>query len=243
MRTFQAEFLKLVTTRSGAGTLIGAMLVAIAAFVTPGENVVEEIGRPLHEQQSMFLIGFLLRVLLLVLGIRAITDETRHGTLTPSLLATPRRGRFLVAKTCAASVAGLITGIAVAATAAVTASLVARANDVGLEIGTSDAWTLAGIAAGGAIWPAIGVGFGTIAKSQLVATVAGLVWLMGLEEAVSGRLGDLAGYLPGEAGLALSIASSGNLVGRTSLILLAYAGVAVAGGILLLRRRDVGGAA
>jgi len=43
----------------------------------------------------------LMRILLLVLGIRAVTEEFRHGTITPTLLAAPRRQKLVVAKAIA----------------------------------------------------------------------------------------------------------------------------------------------
>jgi hypothetical protein len=61
-----------VEVRSGP---LGVIAISVAAYVAPGENVISDLAKPLNEQQSVFLVGFLMRVLFLVLGIRMITEE------------------------------------------------------------------------------------------------------------------------------------------------------------------------
>lgn len=238
-RAVWAETLKLLTTRATFGFLLGAVAINVMAFVAPGENIIGELSKPLHEQQSVFLIGFLMRVLFLVLGIRAITDEWRYGTLTPSLLIVPTRRRFLVSKATAVAVIGTLIA-AIGATAMVATSYaVAAANDVTFDIASDEMVTVVGMVTAGALWTAIGIGFGAVVKSQLLATVSGLVWLMAVEDAIRHRLGDLAAYLPGQAGLALGVAPSGRIGLRGASVLALYMVLLLIAGIVLLRRRDV----
>ena len=75
-------------------------------------------------------------------------------------------------------------------------------------------------------------------RSQIAATVGGLVWMMALEDGVRGWLGDLGGFLPGQAGLALSVGSGPRLLAVAGVTLAAYAAVATAGA-LAAARRDV----
>jgi len=236
-RAFRAELLKLRTTRATWGILAGAVAIAVVAFAAPGDNVVQDLTDPLHEQQATFFIGFMLRVLLVVLGVRAITDEWRHGTLTPSLVAMPRRGRFLLVKTAATAAFGVAVTTAATLALVGTALAYAQVNDVAL--GETSPYALAGMALSGGLWAAIGVGLGAILKSQLVATVTGLVWLMAVDDMLRERLGDLAGYLPGQAGLALVTRPDLEVAARSALTLLAYAVVAFVAGTLLTNRRDV----
>ena len=233
----RSELLKLGTTRATWGIVIGAVALNIAAFLAPGENVLQELSKPFHEQQSTFFIGFLMRVLLLVLGIRAITDEWRHGTLTPSLLVLPRRARFIITKTASTALFGL--GTAALSTAAMvgTAYVVAAMKNV--TLGPIEATTIVGLIASGALWAAIGVGLGAILKSQLLATVSGLVWLMAVDDMLRERLGELAQFLPGQAGLALAIAPDTRFLLRAVVTLLVYAAVGLAAGLWLTNRRDV----
>jgi ABC-2 type transport system permease protein len=238
-RAIRAETLKLLTTRATFGILLGAVGINVLAFVAPGENIISELSKPLHEQQSVFLVAFLMRVLILVLGIRAITDEWRYGTITPSLLVVPARGRFLKSKVAATMVAGTVIAAIATAAMVVTAYAVAVANDTAFDVGSDDLVTIVGMVGAGALWAAIGVGFGAVVKSQLLATVSGLVWLMAIEDAIRGRLGDLAGYLPGQAGLTLVVSPSVEFGVRGASILATYALVVVVAGVMLLRHRDV----
>lgn len=238
-RGLRSELLKLRTTRATWGVLIGAVAIAVVAFTAPGENVASDLTKPLHEQQSTFLIGFLLRVILLVLGVRAITDEWRYGTLTPSLLALPRRGPFLVVKTAATAAAGLAITVLATGAMVLTATVYAQVNDV--TLGEVSVRSLAGMALSGALWAAIGVGLGAMLKSQLLATVIGIVWLMSVDDMLRERLGDLAIYLPGQAGLALVVAPGAAGWTRAVATLLAYALVMLVAGVILTNRRDVSG--
>ena len=233
----RSELIKLTSTRSSWGILLGAAAISVAAFLAPGENAVGELAKPLHEQQAMFFTGFLLRVLLLVLGVRAMTDEWRHGTLTPSLLVTPRRARFIVVKTVSTALFGGVVTVVATALTLLTATVYAQMN--GVTLGPVEVFPIAGLALSGALWAAIGVGLGAIVKSQLLATVSGLIWLMAIDDMLRERLGDLAGYLPGQAGLALVIAPDGRVWLRSSTTLVAYAVALVAVGAILTRRRDV----
>lgn len=238
-RAIRSEMLKLLTVRSTFGVLLGAIAISVVAFVAPGENIVRELAKPLSEQQSVFLIGFLMRVLLLVLGIRVITDEWRHGTITPSLLVLPGRGKFVTAKALAVAATGAMMAAVAAGAMVATAASVAAVHESRLSLGSTDIPVFLGLVIGGGLWAVIGVGFGTIVKSQLVATVTGMVWLMSVEDMLRDRLGDLAPYLPGQAGIGLAVAPSAEVMWRTAETVAAYAVVVVVGGILLLRRRDV----
>jgi ABC-2 type transport system permease protein len=85
----------------------------------------------------------------------------------------------------------------------------------------------------------IGVGLGLLIRSQVAAVVGGLVWLMAIEEMVRGRLGDLAGYLPGQAGLGMTLAHRPDILLHAALILAAYVLVTGTLGVVVMRRRDV----
>jgi hypothetical protein len=91
----------------------------------------------------------------------------------------------------------------------------------------------------GAVWPVMGAGLGLIVRSQVAATVGGLVWLMAIEDMIRIRLDDLGGYLPGQAGLGLVHASTETALAGAGLVLATYAAAAVVGGAFLFRRRDV----
>jgi ABC-2 type transport system permease protein len=234
-----AEITKLVTTRAAFGLLLGAIAISVLAVLAPGENAVAELSKPIHEQQWAFIVATLMRVFLLVLGIRAVTDEFRHGTMTPSLLVAPKRDRLVGAKVAALAVSGIVVAATAGAALVGTALSVAALNGVTLNLDAGNWPTFAGMVLSGALWPVVGIGLGLIVRSQVAAIVGGLVWLMAIEEILRGRLGDLAGYLPGQAGLGLAISSTGRILLSTALILAVYALVAAAAGAVIMSRRDV----
>ena len=235
----RAEALKLRTTRGASLLLLGAVGIIVFTIVAPGENALREFAQPLHEQQGVFIVSMLVRILLLVLGIRAVTEEFRHGTITPTLLAAPRRHKVVAAKAVALAGAGAIFALVTVATMLLSMSLVASMN--GIEVAPlGDGWrTLLGTLATGVIWPVVGLGIGLLVHSQVAAIVGGVVWLMGLEQMIGGRLGRLGDFLPGEAGLAGAIAPSIRALLIGSLALFGWAVITSIGGAIMLKRTDI----
>lgn len=236
-RLIAAEVKKLTTTRTTYLLLIGVIAMSVISVVDPGHSAAT-FAKPFHEQTFVFFTALLTRILILVLGIRAVTDEWRHGTIVPTLLVIPRRGRLLASK--AVAVAALGSGMALIAWLAMvtTASALAASEGTALTLGSGAVRSLGGMTASGALWGVIGVGLGSVIRSQILATVGGVVWLMGVEDAIRGWLGDLAGYLPGQAGLSMAIAPTPRAVAIGATTMLVYA-VLITLGARLGIRRDV----
>jgi hypothetical protein len=236
----RAEILKLRTTRGALLLLLGAVAINVFTVVAPGENALTELAEPLHEQQAVLIASMLMRILLLVLGIRAVTEESRHGTLTPTLLAAPRRHKLVPAKAIAVGVAGAVIAIVTTATLLVSMNLLANLHDL-MMAPLGESWrTLVGTLTVGVIWPEVGLGVGLLIRGQVAAIVGGVVWLMGLEQLIGGRLGDLGDFLPGEAGLAGVIVPSNRALWVGTLALLAWALITLLGGAVVLERTDIG---
>jgi ABC-2 type transport system permease protein len=230
-----AEVKKLTTTRTLYLVLTGVIAMAVISVIDPDYGAAT-FEKPFHEHTFVFFASLLTRVLILVMGIRAITDEFRYGTIVSSLLVVPRRSRLLAAKGVA--VAGIGSMLALIAWAAMTAaaSSVALSHGTTLALG-SGAWrSLGETVAAGAAWAVIGLGLGAIIRSPIVATVGGAVWLMGVEDAVRGWLGDLAGYLPGQAGLSMAIAPTSRAMLAGTLTIAVYAGLMTLVGARAMRR-------
>jgi ABC-2 type transport system permease protein len=230
-----AEVKKLTTTRGLYLLLAGVVAMAITSVIDP-ERTAAAFSKPFHEQTFVFFTSLLTRILVLVLGIRAITDEFRHGTIVSTLVAAPRRGRLLAAKAVAVGSAGALLAVTAWGVMVGAASVLAAMEGATLELGAGAWKSLGGTAVAGVAWALVGLGLGAIVRSQIVATVGGLVWLMGLEDAVRGWLGDVATYLPGQAGLSLAIASSDRAVVVGAGAMVAYAAVATVAGAYALRR-------
>lgn len=230
-----AEAKKLSTTRSVYFLLAGVILMAVMSVIDPDHSAAT-FDKPFHEQTFVFFTSLLTRVLILVLGIRVMSDEFRHGTIVPTFLLTPDRRHVLIAKAITAAVTGAAFALIawVAMTTAAGAIAVSDGTTLQLDAG---AWrSLIGMTAAGAAWGLIGLGLGTLIRSQIVATVGGIVWLMGIEDAVRGWFGDLASYLPGQAGLTLAIAPAPRALylGATTLAL--YAALSTVAGAWAVRR-------
>ncbi len=118
----------------------------------------------------------------LLVGTLAVTTEFRHKTLTPTFLATPRRGIALAAKVVVGIVMGLV--FAVIALIAAVGPGAAFIAGFGLDtaFGSSDTWALIGrTILALVLWSLIGVGIGTLVRNQVVAIVIVLAFTQFIE--------------------------------------------------------------
>ena len=181
-----------------------------------------------------------------LLGAMSITAEIRHGTIRPTFLATPRRERVIAAKLAAGALSGVAVGLlAEGLTAAIEAAgLLARGIDIQLT-GGDYLQLLAGGAAAGALFAAIGLGIGAIVRQQVGVVVGLCVWLLLIETTLIGNVPAAGKYAPGAAAGALAGAvqtqSAAKLVAPATgvLLLAAYAAIAAGAAALLTIRRDV----
>ena len=234
----RSEFRKLMTTRTIHLFAIGIVIVAAVTVADPNRDAAT-FAKPFNEQPFVFFTTLLTRLLILIMGIRVITDEVRYGTVVPTFLSAPSRTKVLAAKAIVAGMVGLVMAALAETAMVVAAMVVAEMDGAKLVIGANGMRSLAGLALGGVLWAIIGVGLGAIVRTQLVATVGGLVWLMAIEDVIRSQLGEWAGYLPGQAGLALGVAPSIRVIAMATITLTAYAIAALLGGALLVERRDV----
>jgi ABC-type transport system involved in multi-copper enzyme maturation permease subunit len=190
----------------------------------------------------------------LVIGALSMTGEFRHQTITPTLLAEPRRGRVLGAKLVVGGVLGTAYGVlgTVGAVLGGLPFLLTKGGGAFLD----DRGVLLDLVfsvVALAIWCVIGVGLGTLLTNQVAAVVVILAFTQFVEPIL--RFGltaidPLAGvqkFLPGAAAEALagsSLYSTTGMVGLLdrgwgALVLLAYAALFAVLGRYLTLRRDV----
>jgi ABC-2 type transport system permease protein len=181
-----------------------------------------------------------------LLGAMSITAEIRHGTIRPTFLITPRRGRVIVAKLAAGAVIGLGVGLlAEALTAAIEAAgLAARGIHIQLTVGDY-LQLLAGGAAAGALFAALGLGVGAAVREQVGAVIGLCVWLLLIETTLIGNVPSAGKFAPGAAAGAIAGAiqtqSASKLVapGIGVGLLTVYGAIAAGAGAVLTNRRDV----
>jgi ABC-2 type transport system permease protein len=244
-----AELVKLRTTR--AVLVYPIVLVAITALGAAGQiGGADDVSRRSDTFQSdLFDVAHFAGILAIILGITSITAEFRHGTITPSFLVSPVRERLLAAKTAVSAAAGVALGVGATLAVAAVAVPWLGALDIPLGLGQADVWThIARLVVAAGLWGAIGVAVGSIEHSQVGALVGALVWLLIAEPLVQAGLGvlDLDGagrLLPGRVLDAVATASDDDALAFWPALGLAFAYLALLGGLgaLRTRGRDVTG--
>jgi ABC-2 type transport system permease protein len=267
----RTEYRKVVTTRLWWILLLSmaaymAFLAATLAFAltqepasltggAPGADPVtvmtpEAVARTIYTLATS--LGYVFPVLV---GDLAMTSEFRHQTITPSLLAEPRRTVFLTAKMLASVVIGLLFGVVgTAATVAAGAGVLAL---LGKPTYLTDPIVLRSAALSVLaliVWTVVGVGFGALLTNQVAVIVVMLAFTQFVEPILRIVLGlfdwseGISKYLPGAAGEAITGASlyagSGIAAGLLSswlglVVLLGYAVVFALIGRLTTLRHDI----
>jgi ABC-2 type transport system permease protein len=203
------ELLKLRTTRLSYGLLATAAgLTALFAVIEAARAGSGSGIGPLSTASGLNAVitaGVWALVLATVMGVTVSSGEFRHSTATLTYLATPRRGRVLAAKAVAGACAGAVFGLVgyVIALGAGLIFLAARGDHV--TIGDA---TLARYGAGHilatALLAAIGVGVGSLIRSQLAGVIGVFAWTIVIESLLGGLLTGVRPYLPYTAASTLS---------------------------------------
>jgi ABC-2 type transport system permease protein len=230
------ELIKVRTTRTALGFGVASVLLVLALVL-----ISFLAGDPISadDKRDALNVGGVLSVPLLIFGIVGATGEYRHRTIAPAVLIAPGRARLTVARLIAYMLTALTVGVAMVLVALVIG--LPLAGD-GEDLATSDFATIIG---GGLIvavlTTALGVGVGVLVKNQVAGVVGALIWLFILSPVLGLIDEDLPNYttLPA-AGVAGGSSDGGDLSWTQAVIVLvAWAAVFFAVGLLLERRRDV----
>jgi ABC-2 type transport system permease protein len=239
----KAELIKLTTTRTAMGLLLGAAAVTmLGAFSTIMSAAPADLAAPLHQQHLFLLASINLSLFALVLGIRGVTDEFRHGSIVPTLLLEPIRRRVLWGKAVTLAAAGALLATLAQAAMLGLALLLLQSKGVQATVGTSDLVAMGGLVAASALWAMIGVAVGAVVRYQVPAVVGALIWVLVVENLGAGLLGEAGSYLPGQAAHALASASqAGTLLAPAigALVLGGYALLAMVAATVRMTRADV----
>ena len=158
------------------------------------------------------------RVIMLCIGVLALGAEFRHNTITPTLLATPRRGRVVAAKLAIVVLTGVVFAIFVIGAGLAVYLIWMRAKGAHVAL-TEDGFlrVLLGNGLVMVLYGAIGMGLGVLIRNMIAAMICGILyaWLLdsllalALNAVKSLRDAGVPGYLPGQAASALQWASQG----------------------------------
>jgi ABC-type transport system involved in multi-copper enzyme maturation permease subunit len=106
-----------------------------------------------------------------------VTNEFRHGTITPTFLATPVRERVLASKALAATVLGLFFGVLALFVAAAVALTWLSIDGAEIHLLESEIGERAAqIVLSCVLWALLGIAIGTLVQSQVAALVGTLIW-------------------------------------------------------------------
>ncbi|MFI9585179.1 ABC transporter permease [Streptomyces sp. NPDC052236] len=244
-----AEWLKLRTLRSTWWTLAAACVLTVGIGVLYGSIIkgdYETFGA--DEDFDPVGMGFagssIGQLAMVCFGVLAVSGEYATGTIRASLAAVPHRGVFWAAKAVAVAAAAFAVALptAFATFAGAQTAMGARQN--------------AGIGDPGALRATIGLAVYLTLLCLLSAGVAAMLRgtalslgiLVPLFFIVSDVLGNLPGvesvaqYLPNLAGMQITRAVADDRISVGAwgglAVLVAWTGAALAGGLLVLRRRD-----
>lgn len=268
----RTEFRKLTTTRLWwvlllCMALYMAFLGSVMAFVFTTEGAAagmtggfgEPTEAPVLDASAIARTIYTLApslgyVFPVTVGALAVTNEYRHMTITPTLLAEPRRSTVLGAKLLASVPVGVLFGlVGTVATVLGGAGVLALRGSPTL-LGEPEILRALGLSVLVlAVWAMVGVGFGAALPNQIAAIVTLLAFTQFVEPMLRLFLGALeatagvAKYLPGAAGEAVTGTSFYTSTGlgelltwwQGLLVLLAYGLVLAALGRLTTLRRDI----
>jgi ABC-2 type transport system permease protein len=250
-RLVRGEVRKLATTKLWLWLLLGAiaMTALFMSFTIALDGSEGNPQPPLSTpegQRNLFSVAAASGVFALILGIIAITGEFRHQTVTPTFLATPHRGRVVIAKLLTYTGAGIGYGLVVVAFGVALALPWLAAKDIDISLSENGLpGSMAGTVAGVAVYAVLGVGVGALIRNQIAAVVGSLVYLFVVEAFASTlpTIRDYYKYFPGGANAALT----GSTQPGTTLLepwqggalLVAYGVVFAIAGTWLAVRRDV----
>lgn len=236
-RVVAAELLKLRTTRTGR-----LFLLAVVALVTISVTAPSVLVGGKHDPHTVVEgAASLALTLTLLLGITMSAGDEQQGGVVNSLLVAPQRARLVVAKVVAA--------VAIGALFATIAAILSIGLEILIPSGAAPLsaeealLTAGGIMAAGPLFAMLGIGVGTILRSQALAVGASVLWLYVGELFVSQLSYPAYTWLPGGAREALvrhvSATHAILPMWMGGLVLTMYGLGTCAIGAWLLRRRDL----
>jgi ABC-2 type transport system permease protein len=181
----RAEARKVLTTRS---TLVVAAFVILYPVLSLLPAVLAAEKPAVDESTILDVLrggAGVLTLAALLLGILAVAGEYRHGTIVPTLLSSPRRGRFVAAKLGSQAGLGVVLALTVSAVGLVVGTTYLATRDVSVDLLSSDVLlTASAVTLVVAVYAVIGASLGALVKNQTAAVAGALIWVFAVENAI-----------------------------------------------------------
>jgi ABC-2 type transport system permease protein len=238
----KAELLKVRSTRTTLGLVVGmigltVLIVVLTGLLTHADGLTSET-----DQLGLFSTGGIALIFSALAGVLLITSEYRYGTIHPTFVSTPRRGRVLSAKLAAGLLAGLVFGVAGVGLALGIGSLILSARGIPSALSGGKILLLAlGGVAGIGLRGAFGVGLGAIIRNQVAAVIALLAWDFVVNALLFGLAPSIGRFMPTPAANALMGLKTAHLLSAAAgaAVLVGWTVALGVAGVVLTRRRDV----
>ena len=236
-----SELRKMRSTRTNLGLLAGMIALILLTVLVNG--LAAGIDLHTHDNQHALLsVGTSGALFAALIGVMAITSEFRHGTIRPTFVITPHRGRVIAAKVIASLLMGITFGaIAIALSFGIGYAILAG-KGIDFALDTNHVLLLVlGSLGMAALWAALGVGIGAVVKNQVLAVVGLILWVMLVDTLLRGLVPSVGRFTPTAVSGSLTAGVEDYLLTPLAggLLLLAYTAAFVAAGAVVVARRDV----
>jgi len=189
----RAEFLKLRSTRTSLGLGIAVLLVS----VVPTVLLVAFLPTRMLNGGELAAGATLVTYIVLVFGILGMTNEYRHGTITYTYLATPRRARVMIVKLVVYGAGGALAMLAALLAAQLVGVIGLPARGVSYQM--PDGGALADyarqIGVAGLV-TCFGVALGAFLRAQVVTVAGTLIWALLVEPLIVAFKPGVGTWLP-----------------------------------------------
>ncbi len=194
IRLVRSQLIGLRTLRSSYGIVLGIAGVVLVAVVgglrrNLGAAYVDPLG---GREPVIIAVGLITAVVVCVFAATGVAGDYRYGTIAERLLANPRRGRQLSASLLTYAAFALAVAVGAMGLALALAEPIVSARN--LSLGLSVPVVAAPVVAV-PLLAVVGVGVGTICRSQPAAVLLIIGWFPA-EKLLGPVLGDRAAYLP-----------------------------------------------
>jgi ABC-2 type transport system permease protein len=239
----RAELLKHRSTHTNLGLFLAMLGLVLLAVLLHGLALPADRLESGSDQVQVFRFGSLLGALFAgLIGAMSITGEIRHGTIRPTFLITPRRGRVVAAKIVAGGLVGIVFGLVAVGVAVGVGSAALAARGIPIALDGSDYMLMpAGGIAAAALWAPLGLGLGALLRNQVATLVAIFLWLFFIENLLIDFVPGAGKFAPGAAAAAITGLDPETLLAPAAgaVLLALYAAAAATVGWIATLRRDV----